>query len=192
MCGIAGAIWTDPAKALEPATLQRMIAVLRHRGPDDEGTAMLVPARDALSRAWPWDIAGWRSSTWPADSSRWPTKTSTVWVVFNGEIYNFRALRRGWKARGHRFRTAQRHGNPRPPLRRRRPGDARHAQRHVRLGPLGRPAAAAAAGPRSAGQEAAGLSPRARPAAVCQRIEEPVAGARRAAARSTRRPSTNI
>ncbi|HAY80212.1 MAG TPA: asparagine synthetase B, partial [Planctomycetaceae bacterium] len=38
MCGITGAIWTDPAQAISTETLARMTAALRHRGPDDEGS----------------------------------------------------------------------------------------------------------------------------------------------------------
>ena len=49
MCGIAGAVWNDAGKAVEPATLQRMIDVLRHRGPDDEGTHWDVPSPDQPS-----------------------------------------------------------------------------------------------------------------------------------------------
>ena len=38
MCGITGAVWTEPAKAIDAGTLGRMVEVLRHRGPDDDGT----------------------------------------------------------------------------------------------------------------------------------------------------------
>ena len=52
MCGIAGAIWTDPDLALEGPVLQRMVDVLAHRGPDDEGTYeseyLLRPPYEAL------------------------------------------------------------------------------------------------------------------------------------------------
>ena len=52
MCGITGAIWNDPSKAVDVETLRRMTDVLRHRGPDDEGAYRsdyrLRPGRDAL------------------------------------------------------------------------------------------------------------------------------------------------
>ena len=108
MCGITGAIWTDPEKALERDTLQRMTDLLRHRGPDDEGTYVsdfrLRGARDAIPgvalghrRLSIIDLAGGHQPLASEDGS--------VWVVFNGEIYNFPQLRRRLEGGGHRFRT---------------------------------------------------------------------------------------
>ena len=96
MCGIAGAVWNEPEKAVEPAVLQRMIDVLAHRGPDGEGKycegAALGHRRLAII-----DLAGGRQPMSNEDG--------TVWVVLNGEIYNFRQLREQLEAAGHRFRT---------------------------------------------------------------------------------------
>jgi asparagine synthase (glutamine-hydrolysing) len=102
MCGIAGAVWTNAEKAVEPATLQRMIDVLRHRGPDDQGVyfdnlhaeagAALAHRRLAII-----DVAGGKQPLGNEDDS--------VWAVLNGEIYNFRELRSRLEAAGHRFRT---------------------------------------------------------------------------------------
>jgi asparagine synthase (glutamine-hydrolysing) len=102
MCGIAGAVWTDAEKAVERGTLQRMIDVLRHRGPDDEGVYVAdlhAGAGVALAhrRLAIIDVAGGKQPLSNEDDS--------VWVVFNGEIYNFRELRRRLEAAGHRFRT---------------------------------------------------------------------------------------
>jgi asparagine synthase (glutamine-hydrolysing) len=108
MCGITGAVWTDPQKALERDTLQRMIDVLRHRGPDDEGTYVaelrLRPGREAVPgvalghrRLAIIDLAGGHQPLSNEDGS--------VWVVFNGEIYNFSQLQRRLEGGGHRFRT---------------------------------------------------------------------------------------
>ena len=108
MCGITGGTWTEPRLAIDAETLRRMTDVLRHRGPDGEGfhasDLVLRPGRP-VCRAWPWDIGGWRLSTWPAGGSRSANENETVWVVFNGEIYNFLALRRRLEGRGHRFKT---------------------------------------------------------------------------------------
>ena len=108
MCGITGGTWTGPRLAIDADTLRRMTDVLRHRGPDDEGfhssDLALRPGRP-VCRAWPWGTGGWRSSTWPAGGSRSANENETVWVVFNGEIYNFPALRRRLEGRGHRFKT---------------------------------------------------------------------------------------
>ncbi len=102
MCGIAGAVWNDAGKALERETLQRMIDVLRHRGPDDEGSYfadLKVQSGAALGhrRLSIIDVAGGRQPLSNEDGS--------VWVVFNGEIYNFSELRRRLEAAGQRFRT---------------------------------------------------------------------------------------
>ncbi len=72
-----------------------------------------------------------------------PTKTASVQVVFNGEIYNFRALRDELAAQGPPFPIAVRHGSDRPPVRGgRRRGD-RPSRRHVRDRDLGRASQAA-------------------------------------------------
>ncbi len=108
MCGIAGAVWNDADKAVERATLQRMIDVLRHRGPDGEGVYLaegrVQPGSDfapgvALGhrRLAIIDVAGGQQPLANEDGS--------VWIVFNGEIYNFRDLRRRLEGAGHQFRT---------------------------------------------------------------------------------------
>jgi asparagine synthase (glutamine-hydrolysing) len=107
MCGITGGVWTDPRKALEPDVLQRMIAALRHRGPDDEGqyraasTIGTGPAGGVAlghRRLSIIDVCGGHQPLANEDGS--------VQLVFNGEVYNYRALRRRLEAAGHRFRTA--------------------------------------------------------------------------------------
>ena len=102
MCGIAGAVWNDANKTLERTTLERMIDVLRHRGPDDEGvyTADLQTAAGVAlghRRLSIIDVAGGKQPISNEDGS--------VWVVFNGEIYNFRDLKNRLEQAGHRFRT---------------------------------------------------------------------------------------
>jgi len=108
MCGITGAIWTDPAKALEQDALRRMIEVLRHRGPDEEGDYVAElrrrPPREDLPgvalghrRLAIIDVAGGRQPLANEDGS--------IQVILNGEIYNYRELRRRLEGAGHRFRT---------------------------------------------------------------------------------------
>jgi len=108
MCGITGAVWTDPKRSLQRETLGRMTAALRHRGPDDRGEyhaeLQLRPALQATPgvafghrRLAIIDIAGGQQPLSNEDGS--------VQVVFNGEIYNFRQLRRRLEGAGHRFRT---------------------------------------------------------------------------------------
>lgn len=102
MCGIAGAVWNDARKAVEPATLQRMIDVLRHRGPDDEG----MYAADIASQIGV-ALGHRRLSIIGVATGKQPlaNEDDSVWVVFNGEIYNFLELRKELEAAGHRFRT---------------------------------------------------------------------------------------
>ena len=158
MCGITGAVWNDPAKALEPETLQRMIAVLRHRGPDDEGEYVgLRAGHDGVPgvalghrRLAIIDVAGGQQPLSNEDG--------TVWIVFNGEIYNFRAsCGAGWKAPA-TASAPKRHRNLVHLYEDEGPRVPGASQRHVRPGPVGRPAAATAAGPRPPGRKAAGLS----------------------------------
>ncbi|MBN2216661.1 MAG: asparagine synthase (glutamine-hydrolyzing) [Pirellulales bacterium] len=108
MCGITGAVWNDPARAVDGETLRRMTDALRHRGPDDEGAYRSEfharPGRDALPgvalghrRLSVIDLAGGHQPMANEDE--------TVWLVANGEIYNYRELRRRLEGGGHRFRT---------------------------------------------------------------------------------------
>ncbi|MHC4398180.1 MAG: asparagine synthase (glutamine-hydrolyzing) [Planctomycetota bacterium] len=108
MCGITGAVWTAPDKAIDEATLRRMVAVLRHRGPDEDG----CHTERFQSRPGYGDVPGValghrRLSIIDLQSGRQPmaNEDGSVWVVFNGEIYNYRDLRRRLEGTGHRFRT---------------------------------------------------------------------------------------
>lgn len=93
MCGIAG--FVDPGAAAQPDLLKRMLRSLEHRGPDAlsgivEGGAALGAARLSIV-----DLEGGKQPAYTADRK--------VAVVFNGEIFNFRRLRRKLMADGHRF-----------------------------------------------------------------------------------------
>jgi asparagine synthase (glutamine-hydrolysing) len=94
MCGIAGIIAQGPAKR---AGVQRMLAALRHRGPDDESVEQDSHAVLGHRRLSIIDLAGGRQPLTNADAS--------VWLVCNGEIYNYRELRASLAASGYRFRT---------------------------------------------------------------------------------------
>ncbi len=108
MCGITGAIWSDPARAVEADVLRRMTDVLAHRGPDDEGQYrsdfQLRPGRDNLPGV---ALGHRRLSVIGLASGHQPlaNEDETVWAVVNGEIYNYRALRNRLEGAGHRFRT---------------------------------------------------------------------------------------
>src|SRR5207244_2790290 len=79
------------------ARLKRMRDVLRHRGPDGEGLLLDGPVGLGHRRLAIIDVAGGHQPMANEDE--------TIWIVFNGEIYNHAALRPGLEARGHRYRT---------------------------------------------------------------------------------------
>lgn len=95
MCGICGFVGPDPSFA--PATLEKMNLSLIRRGPDDGGTYFEPGVGLAMRRLSIIDLGGGHQPIHNEDRS--------VWVVFNGEIYNFRELRKDLLARGHAFET---------------------------------------------------------------------------------------
>ncbi len=99
MCGIAGILSLTPDASVAVDELATLAAPLVHRGPDDEGCYVDPQRRCGLAfrRLAIIDLAGGRQPLANEDE--------TAWIVFNGEIYNFPALRRELEARGHRFRT---------------------------------------------------------------------------------------
>lgn len=109
MCGICGAVWTDPRFAVERPVLREMTGKLRHRGPDDEGayTAQLFHTPPAPPQ--PGVALGHRRlAIIDVDSSRQPlaNENGGIRVVFNGEIYNYQELRKRLEGNGHQFHTA--------------------------------------------------------------------------------------
>ena len=96
MCGIAGLIALD-GEPPDSARIGAMCDAMQHRGPDDAG--YLVEGRVALGmrRLSIIDVAGGHQPIYNEDGS--------VAVFFNGEIYNFRELRRQLEAQGHTFAT---------------------------------------------------------------------------------------
>ncbi len=97
MCGICGAAWTDSGRAPTDAELGRMVERLHHRGPDDAGTYRDTHAALGFRRLSILDLAGAHQPLANEDG--------TVWVAFNGEIYNYQALRHRLEARGHTLRS---------------------------------------------------------------------------------------
>lgn len=103
MCGIAGFVVHDATQDLS-AILRSMADVIAHRGPDDEGfyeaTAKPGTARVGLAHR--------RLSIIDLSAGHQPigNEDGSVQIVFNGEIYNFAALREDLISRGHQFRTA--------------------------------------------------------------------------------------
>jgi len=96
MCGIAGHFLRS--RNAELAHVRSMCDEIRHRGPDDEGYHVEGGCGIGMRRLSIIDL----------NTGRQPiaNEDETVWVVFNGEIYNFRELRASLVQQGHRFRTA--------------------------------------------------------------------------------------
>ena len=96
MCGIAGIVDLGSGPVVRD-DLQRMCDVMRHRGPDDEGLYLGAAAGLGMRRLSIIDLETGRQPIHNEDR--------TVWVVLNGEIYNYRDLRRDLESRGHSFYT---------------------------------------------------------------------------------------
>jgi len=97
MCGIAGIVSAAADDRIEAATIHRMCQAIVHRGPDDEGIFVKDGTGLGMRRLSIIDLAGGHQPVFNEDRS--------VWIVFNGEIYNFPQLRSELQSRGHRLAT---------------------------------------------------------------------------------------
>ena len=138
MCGIAGFV-NGGGVAADRDVLARMTATLAHRGPDGDGFYVDGPVGLGHRRLSIIDLAGGAQPMANEDGS--------VWVTYNGELYNEPACATGCSGAGHVYRTVVRHREPRPPLRGARARVRRRAQRHVRAGDLGPPPTAGSSWP---------------------------------------------
>jgi asparagine synthase (glutamine-hydrolysing) len=101
MCGITGVLqFASNANAdvrVEPGVVRRMCDVIAHRGPDDDGIYTSGPVGLGMRRL---SIVDLTSGHQPLSN-----EDGTVWIVFNGEIYNHAELRPQLESRGHAYRT---------------------------------------------------------------------------------------
>src|ERR1051325_3635158 len=97
MCGICGQYNFETQAPVLRQEVQDMTKTLTHRGPDDEGYYIEGPIGLGFRRLSIIDLAGGHQPMSDREES--------VWIVFNGEIYNFRELRKELQAFGHVFRT---------------------------------------------------------------------------------------
>ncbi len=98
MCGICGAVWTSSAIPVDATTLDRMTDALAHRGPDARGVFLQRNVALGHRRLSIIDLS---------EQARQPlaNEDENLWLVFNGEIYNYEPLRKELLAKGHRFRS---------------------------------------------------------------------------------------
>jgi asparagine synthase (glutamine-hydrolysing) len=99
MCGIYG--YLSPS-TIDPAVLRRMGQTLKHRGPDDEGEVILDSSEVSVGlghkRLSVIDLS-------PAGKQPMTNEDETIWITFNGEIYNFQQLRKELEDFGYTFRS---------------------------------------------------------------------------------------
>ena len=97
MCGVVGIVPLDGHATPEREILQRMAAAIRHRGPDDEGYYVAPGVGLGHARLSIIDVQGGRQPIHNEDKS--------IWITYNGEIFNYIELRQDLETRGHRFYT---------------------------------------------------------------------------------------
>jgi asparagine synthase (glutamine-hydrolysing) len=97
MCGIVGFLNNDKNIRLEQEVLETMCTVIHHRGPDDGGVKIFGNVGIGMRRLSIIDVAGGKQPIHNEDKS--------IWIVFNGEIYNYQELRKNLIKRGHKFYT---------------------------------------------------------------------------------------
>ncbi len=97
MCGIAGLMKFGRDVRADSGVVRQMCAAMTHRGPDDEGVYADGPTAIGMRRLSIIDVAGGHQPL--------SNENGTIWITFNGEIYNHAELRKGLEQRGHRYRT---------------------------------------------------------------------------------------
>jgi asparagine synthase (glutamine-hydrolysing) len=97
MCGICGKFVFEKNATVSPILIREMADTIRHRGPDDEGYFVSGPVGFGFRRL---SIIDLQTGHQPLSN-----EDESVWIVFNGEIYNYQELREFLLSRGHSFRT---------------------------------------------------------------------------------------
>ena len=97
MCGICGIVLSDPNARVNPRVIERMSDAIAHRGPDDDGQYVNGNVGLGFRRLSIIDLSGGHQPMANEDE--------TVWIAYNGEIFNHAEHRAPLEARGHQFRT---------------------------------------------------------------------------------------
>ncbi len=98
MCGICGIVNHDPLQPVTEEQIQRMSDTIRHRGPDDSGVYINNNVGLGFRRLAIIDLS-------PAGHQPMTNEDGSVWIIFNGEIYNYQEIRDELLAKGHQFRS---------------------------------------------------------------------------------------
>ena len=108
MCGITGGCWTPDGEPLAELILKRMADLLVHRGPDDGGYYFSDQTTGRPQQAGGAALGFRRLSIIDLAGGHQPlsNEDGSVWIAFNGEVYNYRELKPELESLGHRFHTA--------------------------------------------------------------------------------------
>ncbi|QBD78394.1 asparagine synthase (glutamine-hydrolyzing) [Ktedonosporobacter rubrisoli] len=97
MCGICGIYNAQSGEPASPQLIEQMTGLIAHRGPDDQGVYTDGPLGLGFARLSIIDLSGGHQPMC--------NETGDIWIVFNGEIWNYKALRKELIEKGHQFRT---------------------------------------------------------------------------------------
>lgn len=97
MCGITGIVYFDKERKVDPVILKKMTDAVVHRGPDDEGFYIEGNAGLGFRRLSIIDLSMGHQPLANEDE--------TIWIIFNGEIYNYQELQENLLKQGHVFKT---------------------------------------------------------------------------------------
>jgi asparagine synthase (glutamine-hydrolysing) len=98
MCGIAGIFTFDQKIAIRPELVRKMTDAIRHRGPDDEGIYINKQIGLGHRRLSIIDLS-------PDGHQPMAGSDGATWIIYNGELYNYRELRAELKTKGHQFKS---------------------------------------------------------------------------------------
>ena len=97
MCGICGKLYFDPGQKVNGELVDRMMGAISHRGPDGEGKYLSGSVGLGHTRLAIIDLS--------TGDQPMTNENKTMWLVYNGEIYNFHELREELIRKGHAFRS---------------------------------------------------------------------------------------
>jgi asparagine synthase (glutamine-hydrolysing) len=98
MCGICGKLYFDSGQKVNAEQLDRMMSAISHRGPDGEGKFLAGPVSLGHTRL---AIIDLKTGDQPMTN-----ENETIWLVYNGEIYNFHELREELIRKGHTLQSS--------------------------------------------------------------------------------------